>query len=193
MIAYEDGSTGLSHRSLFVLDLATGESKQVADDSHGGGLQFTPGGSQVVYTAGREVSSVRSDLHFRNPEIRAAPVAGGESTFVFGNATANASFSPDGSRVTFFSIRYPTREGRCEPCRLVANADSTEGRLVRGCYFSNPAGTWSPDGRRIVCWRGRGIRNNKVVVVDMTTGRPSRVAKGGSAVWVDNHTLLVEP
>jgi Tol biopolymer transport system component len=177
MIAYEDGSTG-RRRSLFVLDLATGESKQVADNSHGGGLQFTPGGSKLVYTGGE----------FQLPELRVVPVAGGESTRVVDLDSANGSFSPDGSRVTFFGIGY-----LCDYCRLLANSDGTDARVVNGCLFSSPAGTWSPDGRRIVCQSGNPNNSNKVVVVDMTTGRPSRVAKGGSAVWVDNHTLLVEP
>jgi hypothetical protein len=53
----------------------------------------------------------------------------------------------------------------------------------------NPAGTWSPDGSRIVC---QGDRENQVVVgVDMTAMSPHGVARGKGAVRVDKHALLV--
>ena len=184
MVAYQDGSTRRPYHSLFVLDLATGESKQVADDSYGTGYgsQFTPGGSKLVYTSGERGTY----------QLRAVPVAGGESTLLLGEQLANGSFSPDGSRVTFYGIDYSTSESRCD-CLILANSDGTDPHVVAGCLLSDPAGTWSPDGSRIVCRGGNPNNRNKVVVVDMATGRSSRVAKGGSAVWVDNHTLLVEP
>jgi hypothetical protein len=51
----------------------------------------------------------------------------------------------------------------------------------------NPAGTWAPDGSRIVCSKGDAI-----IVVDVATGDVSRVAEGSGAIWLDRHTLLVE-
>ena len=51
----------------------------------------------------------------------------------------------------------------------------------------NPAGTWSPDGTRIVC-----NGDNYVQVVDVVTGEVSFVAEGKGAQWLDDHTLLVE-
>jgi Tol biopolymer transport system component len=182
-IAYEDWGKG--RRNLFVLDLATGESRQVTDESLGGGSQFTPDGSALVYTGG--------DSSY--PELRTVPIAGGKSTLVIEldeglTDAGDGSLSPDGSLVTFLAGGQLLPEAtHCGPCRIVANADGTDKRLVR-CYPSNPAGTWSPDGSRIVCQGGD--RENRVVVVDMTTGHPFRVAKGSGAVWVDNHTLLVE-
>jgi Tol biopolymer transport system component len=183
MIAYEDWSEGL--RNLFVLDLAAGESRQVTDESIGGGSQFTPDGSALVYTGGE----------FSYPELRTVPIAGGESALVIEldeglTDTGDGSLSPDGSLVTFLAGGQLLPEAtHCGPCRIVANADGTNKRLV-ACHPSNPAGTWSPDGSRIVCLRGPG--EHQVVVVDTTTGHPSGVAKGSGAVWVDNHTLLVE-
>jgi Tol biopolymer transport system component len=182
-IAYEDWSEG--RRNLFVLDLATGESRQVTDESIGGGSQFTPDGSALVFTGG----------DFSYPELRTVPIAGGKSTLLIEldeglTDTGGGSLSPDGLLVTFLAGgQLPPEAAHCGPCRIVANADGTNKRLVH-CYASNPAGTWSPDGSRIVCQSGPGDRH--VIVVDMTTGHPSRVANGSGAVWVDNHTLLVE-
>jgi hypothetical protein len=71
----------------------------------------------------------------------------------------------------------------------VANADGTDRRVLRGgCWLSNPAGTWSPDGHRIVC----SDDVNSIVVVDVETGNASRVAEGRSAIWLDRQTLLVD-
>jgi len=54
--------------------------------------------------------------------------------------------------------------------------------------FVNPAGNWSPDGSRIVeTASGKGI-----FVVDTATGDVTRVAEGTEAIWLDDHTLLVE-
>ena len=171
--------------NLFVLDVASGESKQV---THGErrvyGTQFTPDGSALVY------SSVGS--------LWTVPVDGGKSRLMVGagegvNDAGNGSLSPDGSLVTFLGSGEPTWDGapdHCGPCRFVADADGTNRRVVRG-WVSNPAGTWSPDGSRIVStdeiWPP-----TSVVVVDVATGLGSTVAEGRGAIWIDRHTLLVE-
>jgi Tol biopolymer transport system component len=72
--------------------------------------------------------------------------------------------------------------------RFVANVDGTELRSIPE-GSSNPAGTWSPDGGRIVC---SDYARKNILVVDIATGSASRVAKGRAAVWLDGHTLLVE-
>jgi Tol biopolymer transport system component len=69
--------------------------------------------------------------------------------------------------------------------RFVANSDGTELRNIPRCE-SNPAGTWSPDGSRIVCSEA-----TKTIVIDIATGAASPVAPGRGAIWLDDHTLLV--
>jgi Tol biopolymer transport system component len=180
-IAYV-GHGGGDARNLFVLDVATGESTQITNGTHvlvGERLQFTPDGSSLLYTGGSNQS----------PELRTVPVAGGKSTLLIGQGggmadTGTGSLSPDGSLVTFLGSEV----GGPGPGMWVANADGTERRSLPGCE-SNPAGTWSPDGNRIVCgdWR-----RNVIIVVDIATGNASRVADGTWAIWLDRHTLLVE-
>jgi Tol biopolymer transport system component len=88
--------------------------------------------------------------------------------------------------VTFLGSGF----GRPGPQRWVANADGTERRVLPEVYGipcrSAPAGTWSPDGSRIVC-----VEASRVIVADVGTGGASPVAIGRGAIWLDDHTLLV--
>jgi Tol biopolymer transport system component len=194
-IAY-NGSRNSDIRNLFVLDAATGKFTQVTDEPNKRywDPQFTPDGSSLIYTGGSSDRSV----------IRTVPVTGGKSTLLIGPSrgledAGNGSLSPDGSLVTFQAGGFPQEVGgHCGPCRFVANADGTERRIIPG-YAANPAGAWSPDGSRIVDLACRGIESAEtcsfpwsVTVVDVATGRASHVALGNGAIWVDDHTLLVE-
>jgi Tol biopolymer transport system component len=183
-IVYEGYGSG-EVRSLFVLEVATGESTQITDGTRDVWWpQFTPDGSSVIYTG-------RSD---QSPVLLTVPAAGGKGTLLIGpgegiDDAGNGSMSPDGSLVTFLGSGTPRSSGpsHCGPCRFVANADGTERRVIPG-WISIPAGTWSPDGSRIVSSTG-----NSIVVVDVATGgMRSPVAEGRGAIWLDDHTLLVE-
>jgi Tol biopolymer transport system component len=191
-------------RNLFILDVATGRSTQITDGTSnlGSGIQFTPDGSSILYTGGTD----------QVPQLLTVPVAGGKSTLLFPlpaylEDSGNGSLSPDGSLVTFQGSGWtfdgkttpPGTVGHCGPCRWVARADGTDRRIIPG-YQSNPAGTWSPDGSRIVDLACRGIIENeencsapsRITVVDIATGKATQVALGNGAIWLDDHTLLVE-
>jgi Tol biopolymer transport system component len=176
-IAYAGyGSEGV--RNLFVLEVATGESTRIA----GAGQvepwaqpQFTPDGSGLLY----------SD----SPVLRTIPLDGGKSRVLIGRDegmghAGNGSLSPDGSLVTMMGneINGPGA------ARFVAKVDGTGLRSIPE-GGSNPAGTWSPDGKRIVCSDYSG---KVILVVDVATGDALRVANGRAAIWLDRHTLLVE-
>jgi hypothetical protein len=58
---------------------------------------------------------------------------------------------------------------------------------------SNPAGTWSPDGSRIVATGlNESAQWRAIIVVDIATGTSTPVAEGSVAIWLDDHTLLIE-
>jgi WD40-like Beta Propeller Repeat len=178
-IAYEGYGTG-DVSNLFVLDVATGESAQITHATRAVSQpQFTPDGSSLLYCGGS----------FSYPVLRSVPVAGGKSTVLFGRGrggmadACNGSLSPDGSLVTMMGSEI----GGGGALRFVANPDGTELRQIPG-RASNPAGTWSPDGSRIVCSDNAG----GIVVVDIATGDDSLVAEGSAAIWLDDHTLLVD-
>jgi Tol biopolymer transport system component len=193
-IAYLGSGSG-NVRNLFVLDVATSDSTLITDGTRdvmegiqvtaGEGIQFTPDGSSILYTSGPDEYTV----------VWSVPVTGGKNTLFIGPGqgvtdAGNGSLSPDGSLVTFTGSGEPRSSKpsfHCGPCRFLANADGTNRRVIPG-GGSNPAGTWSPDGSRIVC---RGDEGG-IIVVDVATGHSSQVAEGNSAIWVDDHTLLVE-
>jgi Tol biopolymer transport system component len=170
--------------NLFVLDFATGDSTQVADEI-GWGPQFTPDGSSLLYT------HTSFDAGVEAAELRIVPVTAGKGMPLFDlqargfGYAGEGSLSPDGSLVTFMGHRI----GGPGAIRFVANADGTDWRIVGSC-ISDPAGTWSPDGSRIVC--GPNGPPPGIPVIDVATGDATRVAEGRVAIWLDDHTLLVE-
>ena len=184
-IAYERvAGDGFCCRDIFVLDVATGESTRIVDGEAwaGEGLQFTPDGSSLVYTGGRPPEA----------EMRTVPVAGGQSTILFGGGhrgigyAGQGSLSPDGSLLTFMGHEV----GGPGAVRFVVNVDGTDLRTIRGRH-SNPAGVWSPDGSRIVALRPDRSEGG-IIVIDVVTGDAVEVAVGREAIWLDDHTLLVE-
>jgi Tol biopolymer transport system component len=194
-LVYEGYGSGAG-RNIFVLDVATGESTQVIDPPGPFDLgpscptclvfpQFTPDGSSIIYTgeAGGSVNGV----------ARIVPAAGGRSSIFLSPAEGldgvfATSLSPDGSLVTFQASGWPGPGFHCGPCRFLAKSDGTDRRVIPGGE-SSPAGTWSPDGSRIVA---AGAVSNRIIVVDVATGEATPVAEGLEAIWLDNHTLLVE-
>lgn len=176
-IAYEGYGTQ-AIRNLFVVDVATGESTRIPATGPvmpWAQPQFTPDGSALLYTD--------------NAVLRTIAIDGGKSRVLIGRDegmghAANGSLSPDGSLVTMMGheINGPGA------LRFVANVDGSGLRSIPE-GGSNPAGTWSPDGNRIVCSDYSG---KVIFVVDIATGAASRVAKGRAAIWLDRHTLLVE-
>jgi hypothetical protein len=175
--------------SLFVLDVATGESTPIADAGRGepwAQPQFTPDGSSLLY-ADTDTGSSNSGSTYS--VLRTVPLDGGKSTVLIGpdegmGYAGNGSLSPDGSLVTMMGNEI----GGPGAARFVANVDGTERRHIPE-GGSNPGGTWSPDGGRIVC---SDYKRKNILVVDIATGVASRVAKGRGAIWLDGHTLLVE-
>jgi Tol biopolymer transport system component len=172
-VAYVGDASGVG--SLFVLEVATGESTRVtlvASDP-----QFTPDGSSLLYSAEGGV-------------LRTVPVVGGRSTLLIGpgegvNDAFSGSLSPDGSLVTFNGSGWPdSATFHCGPCSFVANADGTERRVIPG--WGSKA--WSPDGSRIVS----SGPDSRILVIDVATREALRVAEGSGAIWLDDHTLLVE-
>ena len=179
MIAY------LGSEGLFVLDVATGEATQVPGVPAGAsGPQFTPDGKSLLYT-------FPSD---RNHQLLIIPIDGGNSTVLVGQEQGMdagfGSLSPEGSLVTMLGNRI----GGPGALLFLAATDGSELLQLGPADYcaSYPAGTWSPDGSRIVC---SGVtRAVTVVEVDPEEVKfvaSAFVAEGTGAIWLDDHTLLV--
>jgi WD40 repeat protein len=191
-VGYGDGQV----ENLFIVDVASGVSTRITTDATYGLFwpQFTPDGSSLLYTdasfyPGRD----RYGCCGSQPVVRIAPIDGGGNIVLFGGGksgmddAASGSLSPDGSLVTMMGSEI----GGPGAIRFVANIDGTELRSLRG-RDSTPAGTWSPDGTRIVCSGNDGAGSGPILVVDVETGEAMKVAKGRTAIWLDDHRLLVE-
>jgi hypothetical protein len=186
-IAYEGHGRG--GVTLFVLEVATGEARQVIElPNAGASPTFTPDGTSLLFVGGSN----------QVPVLRTVPVAGGKSRLLIGAGegitdAGNGSISPDGSLVTFLGSGYPAsgEVQHCGPCRLIANADGTGRRVVPG-WMAIPAGMWSPDSSRIVVMDGGDGFRSVITVVDVATEEATVVANGEWAIWVDDHTLLVQ-
>ena len=176
-IAYVGPRSG-GGRTLFVLDVDTGESSPIAAVgrlSQWTQPQFTPDGAALLYSGGRAT-------------VRTVPLDGGKSTVLIGPRqgleVGNGALSSDGSLVTMMGNEIDGPGA----IRFVTKVDGTDKRSM-SLGSSNPAGTWSPGGHRIVC---SDFSGKQVFILDVDTGEASRVAKGSAAIWLDGHTLLVE-
>jgi hypothetical protein len=200
-IAYTALPSGDRNTNVFVLDLASGVNTQVTFetvDVHG--TEFSPDGSSIVYTAYLPGGS----------EVRIAPATGGKgSTLVGGrgSSASGASFSPDGSLLSYICADpafYPTGDLTNRDLCL-ADADGSDPRVIAQPETRHVGGivtaNWSPDGSRLAFWTFDGVEG--VYILDVATGQTTCVA-GCEQVgvsswplqawprWLDDHTLFVE-
>jgi Tol biopolymer transport system component len=185
-IAYVVGWEHSPIVSLYLLDIATGETTQLAAGLMTGRFEndgvdvrefplpsFSPDGQTVLFT---------SQGFF----LETVAVSGGESTRLRGDS-AWGSYSPDGTTVTFLDAAgYNTRIRLWDYWGLfVADANGQAARPLVHDAEEHP--DWSPDGSRIAYgWRGQ------VYIVDVTTGRVTKIAVGERPAWRDDDTLIIE-
>jgi WD40-like Beta Propeller Repeat len=201
-IAYTGRPSGDRNTNIFVLDLASGVNTQVTFETVDvSGTEFSPDGSSIVYTAYLREGS----------EVRIAPATGGEgSTLVggHGSSASGASFSPDGSLLSFICgdpafdpTRALTNRDLC-----LANADGSDPRVIAQAETPHgvggiPTASWSPDGSQLAYWTFDGVEG--VYILDLATGQTTCVVGcelvgagawplGAWPRWLDDHTLLVE-
>ena len=191
-IAYVSGSQNASY--LLVLKIATGKAKQVTNQPGPvWGPSFTPDGSSLIYTdwgPASDAAGTASDA----AEMRIQPIAGGPSTILFGGGqfdghggmghAGGGSMSPDGSLVAMTGNEI----GGPGAALFVSNVDGTQRQAIPA-YGTSPAGAWSPDGSRIL---GLSYGGHRIIIVDVATGNVTSVANGSDAIWLDDHSLLVE-
>jgi Tol biopolymer transport system component len=76
------------------------------------------------------------------------------------------------------------------PAVCLANADGSGTRVLASADDAIMSARWSPDGTRIAYWVFHPV---DVWVVDVATGAASYVTEGAHPVWLDDHTLIVQP
>jgi len=168
--------------NVFVLDLATGTTTQVTNESSGLATpHFSPDGSSIVYASGR------GDRW----GIWIVPAAGRRSRLLVGAGAVTVAgdgiLSPDGSQLAFVA-----EDSLGQGTDIwIADADGSGlTPVARGRGESLFAPRWSPDGTRLVYFRDDSAPD--VFVLDIATGETTKVAEGSSATWLDDHTLLID-
>jgi len=162
---------GLDSR-LFVLDLATGRSRNIVSAGRNAIVQtptFSPDGSTIVYA---RASESQGDLY-------AVTRDGGTSrrlTVARGAYNASPAFSPDGRRIVYVSNVL----GR--PELYVMDADGTGADVLTNYdfsennYRSDP--DWSPDGRQ-VAYQERIDGRFQIRTIPITGGTPKLLTSDG--------------
>ena len=178
-----EGGIGAGLTDVFVIDVATGETRQV---TQGVGRysrpSFAPDGRTILFT--------QFDLaHWPPGSLWTVPTDGGEPTKLRSEA-AFGSFSPDGSTIAFHRVQTTLNGIPMNTAIWVADADGSNSRQLGG-WTAAVGATWSPDGTRIVATKvaARHRFDNGVYVIDVATGRSTRFGTGTSPTWFDNETL----
>lgn len=183
---------GMDGGQVVLIDVATGETTLLADgpDLDFFEPHFDADGQQVLFSRyGRE-----------NYEVFGVPVDGGEVGLVFEDRW-DPIFSPDG-RTILYEVYAPImnfngRTGNSGQELWLADADGSDPRPLVWEEAFNARPSWSPDGTRIAYTRSRFDEvDERVVIVDVPSGEPtfSVLSPGseGSAVWLDDHRLIVD-
>jgi Tol biopolymer transport system component len=183
-----NGASPYDVGNLFVQDLTTGRTTQL---THLDLTQawwwylapsFTSDGLNVLFQL------PRSPEKTTKWDVWSVPVTGGEPTKVLRNATFPMSnrHGPEGWRIAFLQPTSSNFAGRS----LMAGRPSLETDLRWTLAESNSIWwpTLSPDGSRIAYQTGGAI-----YVVAFADPKPTKVAYGGTAEWLDDHTLIVVP
>lgn len=183
MLTYQGRDSGdLLIGNLFVVDPSTEETTQVThlrQRRHRWWFlspTFVPGREALLYHLPRwnEPTEVW--------DLWSIPVAGGDPALVRRNA-GFGEYSPDGESLLYLS---PIRGDFTGGGLWVVDASGGQPRaLVEGGGIASPP-RWSPDGTRIAYAQGLNV-----FVVDVATGRSSRVIRGGVPEWFDDDTLIV--
>ncbi len=178
--AVDPGDVG----NLFVEDLSSGRRTQLTHLELGSANwwflspSFSPDGRNVIF------DMARSSFDSKTRDVWSVPVSGGESTLVLRNASFPMYF-PDGSEIAFVSpLPSPALGGSSIS---IADAQGTRRTLVEA-NIEIWAPQMSPDGSRIAYQDGGSI-----YVVEVSTGKSSKVADGNTAEWLDDDSLIVAP
>jgi eukaryotic-like serine/threonine-protein kinase len=177
--------------SLWLRNVPTNSDTQVIPPAqvHYTGLRFSPDGN-YLYFVRSEAASQGLEFLYR------APLLGGTPQKLATDIDSNITFSPDGKQFAF--IRYNDPTPNTYQILLQSPDGGEEKVLVSGpenkCLFG---GTWSPDGKTIVCvvLQPEGALTGLVATDVATAGQRVIFAADGilaNPVWLpDGRGLLV--
>jgi WD40-like Beta Propeller Repeat len=186
LLYQERAVEGNEFGNLVAEDLASGRKTQVTDFKPGSGAawyylwpRFSVDGQNVIF------HFPRSPTDTSKFDVWSVPVTGGKPKLVLRDASWPVPF-PDGK-----SIAYIPGARGFEEDHSIAIADSN-GSHPRTLVKTDESILWpsvSPDGSRIAY----AINDTTIYVVKVSTGATTAVAKGSTAEWLDDDTLIISP
>lgn len=155
--------------NLWVLDLATKESRQITGEAFMiSSWDVAPDGERIALTARYRNRRNDSDLQ----EVYLADVETGAVTRLTENEApeGNVAWSPDGSSILYTAADDQGWKNRNTKLWII-DPETREYRLVSGAFQGTPDNpTWSPDGRRIL-FSGQQGTNTNLLSLDVASGR----------------------
>ncbi len=182
-IAYASPAGG-GTQNVFVHDLATAEATKVTFEEDGflGTYGFSPDGTSLIYTLDPQDGT--------GGRIRIVRLEDGRNTLLHDPKQGDAGdgvLSPDGRHLSYGgSADSDDISGSAN--RWLADPNGEDARLLVEGNF--PSATWSPDSTRLAYW---SFPEQEVFVIDIASGESRPVTDGAWPVWLDDHTLIVEP
>ena len=187
--------------SLWIRQVATSSNVRVVPPEAGVPLvspTVTPDGSFLDFLRFRSRQGTAA-----LPELWRVPFLGGTPTRLVENVASPIGWSPDGRRMAFIRMDVSASSAAL----VIADADGGRARVLttrRTPQFvstftgasSAPRPAWSPDGRVIAVFAGKGGPRTQVVFVDVSTGAEVVLDSRGSFVpfgisWLDASSVLL--
>jgi eukaryotic-like serine/threonine-protein kinase len=160
--------------SLWVRQIAIASAVQIVPPGNDGiiGISFTPDGGFLDYTA----MSVEGP-HGRLYQV---PVLGGGPRLLLDSTDTAASFSPDGSRLTYAVVDNSASKVQIMVAKSDGSARRKLSEYVAPVTGGNYAVAWSPDGKRIVAAKKTLNDPNglpaALIEIDSATGAQKSIA-----------------
>jgi Tol biopolymer transport system component len=168
---------------LYVVSAGGGRPRELG----GGGCcpAWGPGGRKIAYSGSPEA---QAEVYVMNPDGRRQEIVAYPDE---GHSYWGPTWSPQGQKLAFYADEEPDMAGHVKTSLAMIGRFRGKVRYLRsGPYALEP--DWSPDGRKIAF---DGIR-----VIDLVTGRVTRLHEGTHPRWspdgrrlafVDDHQIFV--
>jgi dipeptidyl aminopeptidase/acylaminoacyl peptidase len=211
-----DAEAQKEYSTIYVLNLATGESRPYTDGTaKDGAPQWSPDGRRIAFISNRADNK---------PQVYVLPVDGGEAralTSLKQGVGGGIAWSPDGTQIAFTAATAEEARDQSKPYRIdrfiyrfdtleylddavqslyVVGADGGEARKLTDDRLMSSSPQWSPDGRELLYSASMDpdsplALHQRLRVIDVATGAIREITgdwgSTGSAAWTPDGQRIV--